>query len=366
MLESEEILAEVSMIKEYEYNQWARTKPLNPRDYENSKPIHSDKLESKCLQPSWYTTKQNNSLTALGTKNPLFSYEDLIRKFSQPKFLKRMGFIDSERDFNPIQVTLPDEEDVKNSQVAECARLEVDQTITPAVSNEEADLELLPPENNYDKTELSHPEPGDGEASESEELLSDDEEYQTEPDILINIPPERIPSSKRSNRQKLSLYKDDNMISSSKTALVEINLNQSVEKDISSKNLVVAKDSDRFKMPLPTVKLTDSLANQRKLGANLSSEQRYSKSKTFHAKTFRKETQKIDFPLKLHYADRKSVKFSQPICLCPKLSKETLNSLQAPTINKYYMKQNYGLNRCQLHNISRNSRSRDKIILKSL
>lgn len=337
------------MIKDYEYNQWSRTRRLNSRDYDGSKPIPLDKIESKSTQPSWDTVRpMNSSLITLGAKNRLFSYEDLASKFSQPKFLKRMGFIDRESDYNPKKFSLDDECNMSTkSEVDEPDERE--QTATK-LKKSTAVADIAAAERLADELE-----------EESEELSSDDEEYHNaaENDAILCIPPERVPSSKRSNRQKLSLYKDD-LVIGSKSTVAKVSELAPEEREF------LKDENDKAAIPLSTVKLVDDLINQ-KTGAKLTSIEPKYRNGSFQSRPIRRDSLKFDIPMKkVHRVEKNFVRFSQPVCLCPKLSQETLNSFYSPTMQKYLSTQTNSFLRCQLHGNIKHSRVRDKIILKSL
>ena len=343
MIDNRELLREVTMIKSYEYNQWARTRGLNEKDYESSKPIPLDKIESKSIQPSWNTVRpMNSSLVNLGAKNRIFSYEDLASKFNQPKFLKRMGFIDNETDYNSRKTTADDE----NEEPAR-PRTDGSNTSVLSTSNSKEPMEIT-----HD-TSIAASEPSEG-VDESEELSSDDEEYHNnqEDDSLLNIPPERVPSSKRSTRQKLALYKDD-LVIGSKSSVKRVSA-LSADKPELLKN-----ENDRTTIAVSTVEFVDDLINKNKGVVE-------SRHNGFQSRPIRRESVKLDIPAKLHRVEKDFVRFSQPVCLCPKLSKETLNSLYSPTMQKYLSNHANGFMRCQLHGNPRHPRIRDKIVLKSL
>ncbi|XP_067931321.1 uncharacterized protein [Watersipora subatra] len=350
MINNPELLREITMIKAYEYNQWSRTRTLNPKDYENCKSLPVEKIESKSTQPSWNTVRpMNASLIHLGAKNRIFSYEDLAAKFSQPKFLKRMGFIDSETDYNPHKYRAEDSSHT-SSTPSECS-VGTATTSSGMTAKSETVARARTPEVVEVKAMASE------EQDDSDELSSDDEEYHNDmkDDTLLSVPPERVPSSKRSNRQRLTIYKDDLVIGSRKVTGKASTL-------IPDEQEYFKKDVDKPPMPLSTVKNMNEVFNQNQ-GVDYQSS---SRNGSFQSRPIRKDSLKLDVPAKIHRVDKSFVPFSQPVCLCPKLSKETLNSFYSPTMQKYLSNKVNGFLKCQLHSNMRHIRTREKVVLKSL
>lgn len=361
MIDSRDLLKEIATVKDYEYNQWARTRSLNEKDYEGSKAIPVDKIESKSTQPTWDTIRpMNTSLVTLGTKNRVFSYEDIVSKFSQPKFLKRLGFIDNESDYNPIKFTLGDDGPEMAFTHQEIDPLvKINNKNTSAISEQKKSIAS----SCEDTTEY------DGEVeeeSESEELSSDDEEYHNERHLHSpsseDLPPERVPSSRRSARQRLAVYNDDCVIGSKsvvgKTTPVTDN----------SKPPSIHGEDERA-MTISTVQIVDDLIHHTDTNGKFTAViPKHKTNGSFHPRFIKKDfSSKFDLQPNQQHKDRKFVRFSQPVCLCPKLSKETLSSFRSPTMQRYLSNHVNGFMRCQLHSTAcRQSRFREKIVLKSL
>jgi len=330
MLKSIHDLEEMTLIKEYEYNQWARTRPLVEKELkeDNSKLYAKDRLESKSVQPSYDTLRSLNPLNS-GTKSRIFTYDDLFAKFSQPKFLKKLGYhIEPENPSNDARAAA-----LKHTESC------------PNITTEQETV-------------------AEDEPAGEENLSSDDEEYhQEQEDEEDTTPPETVPCSTRSKRQQLTIYKDDGVLGSAKTR--DANTFPKIPSLPELSSLVPVEE--RPVIPVATVKVDLTTPPVQRLSprptvpsepvANLNPMARYG----------RRATQK--YQLDYHDAqilptEKKPVKFSQPVCLCPKLSKETLASFYSPSMQKYFS-QNTGLMKCRLHSPDRRA-NREKIILKSL
>ena len=387
MISSAELMKEITMIKDYEYNQWARTRQITEKEYRDSyKALPYDKLESKSTQPSWDTLRpNNNSYATLGAKNRLFGYEDLTAKFSEPKFLKRMGFIDSIADYNPITFTLGSEDgevsDSNKQQGDSKQQVLPEDNSTPAAQTE-AESNSTPEEDIATEDSDADLEIQEDSGDSDDVLSSDDEEYHKE-EIEVamdSLPPERVPSSCRSAKQRLAMYNDDNVIGSKSSFSKTVQPFDIPEPRKSSRPPTTKSEgrlptTDPSKANLATIKLVDGLSHPQKTksgGSKLNEldvlKSPY-KSSSFQPQSIRKDSLKFDLATTSRFAssDKKFVRFSQPVCLCPKLSKETLNSFYSPTMQRYLASHgSSGFMKCRLHSPSRQAQIREKIILKSL
>lgn len=383
MIANIELLSEITTIKNYEYNQWSRTRQITEKEYRDSfKALPFDKLESKSVQPSWDTLRpNNNSYTTLGSKNRLFGYEDLAAKFSHPKFLKRMGFIDSEADYNPITFTLgsEDEEIGDKQPQKENSRVEIAE---PDKTNKTAAEDAVPKD--ALEEEIAEDLADDNDSDELD-LSSDDEEYHRDPEPIESLPPERVPSSCRSAKQRLALYNNDNVIGS-KSSISRTVTSPDIPEPIQNHDIVASTEKrtkaktdpelpSKSKAGLAPVKLVDDLSGPvKRLKSKLNDLQKDTngpnyKASSFHSQSMRKDPFRLEMPPPSKFAstDKKFVRFSQPVCLCPKLSKETLNSFYSPTMQRYLANHgSTGFMKCRLHSPTRQAQIRDKIILKSL
>lgn len=379
-----DVMREITTIKDYEYNQWARTRHITEKEYRDSyKALPFDKLESKSTQPSWDTLRpNNNSYATLGAKNRLFGYENLAAKFSEPKFLKRMGFIDSIADYNPITYTLGSEDDEttgssksadNNNQVPSENReqileqMETNSTDHPKFVDEDEELEI--PEDSAESDDIL--------SSDDEEYHNDDEEVEDQRDVL---PPERVPSSCRSAKQRLAMYNSDNIIGSKSSFSKSIQTFDLPEPKKSSRPPTTRSEGRVAAMETPkthlaSLKLVDGMSHQQKIDTvsaqlnELDALRSPYKSCSFQPQAIRKDSLKFDLSSSARFSssDKKFVRFSQPVCLCPKLSKETLNSFYSPTMQRYLASHgSSGFMKCRLHSPSRQAQIREKIILKSL
>lgn len=354
-LQDHKLLREVTLIKEYEYNQWARTKPFTEKDVSyDGKTIPIERIESRYTQPSWDTLRTLNPSTTLSTKHKIFSYEDLVAKFSQPKFLKRLGYIN---DVSEIASR-------KALTAREAEELDQPQVATPMVGNKKVSGERKADSNGEAEAEVNS---ADGEemredGDEADEvLLSDDEEYTNDMDealvTSVVLRPERIPSSRRSARQTLAIYSNnDRSVIGSRSPCGKVN------EDKPDASVVLDADEAKLKMG-KTTPVVNNVSERRP--ATVSNELEADRLLCMNqAKSIRRmKSYKLNLP---HVADseKKFVPFSQPVCLCPKLSKETLNSFYSSHVMQHYYSMNNGKIRCKLHGSK--SSERDRTILKSL
>lgn len=363
-LQDRDLLKEVTLIKGYEYNQWARTKPLNEkeRNTNSNKTIPLELMESKSTQPTWDTLRGlgMNSTTILGLKNPIFSYDDLASKFASPKFLKRLGFIDDESDYNPIKVHIPSDSEAKAcstpTRYNKRATLISEKQKFNAVEGPPRQPELQHQISHTDNVKQDLEENlSDSIPDVSSELSSDDEEYRTDMDLHR---PERIPSSVRTSRQRLAIYNEETTIGRRSASNRPDSSNQS-SKDLHTSSYISFNNPNETNL-LYTIDTNDVKPQMMPISnLNLHEEDKHYKSQVVKnqlppPKMLKKsKSYKLDIMSSL-YADheKKFVPFSQPVCLCPKLSKETLGSFYSPIMQHYLAVSGKRNMKCKLHNNS--------------
>lgn len=340
MLQDKEVLKEVTLVKDYEYNQWARTKPISERDYNQAnKPLPLDKIESRYTQPSWDTVRAMNSTTTLSTRHRLFSYEDLAAKFNEPKFLKRMGFGNKKVDTN-----------LNGDEASKEKQRDTGQGFPAVKESGDSDAKAT---NDDEDDEIAD--------DISDRLSSDDEEYyRDETDMQPELPPDRVPSSKRSSRQQLAIYKDDGIIGS-KSVINRVNANKDLvpldkSAELQTKEKKKAEIRKKPAVPISTLNMKQETTTN---------DEAPSKQKNAYTSKSVRKSKSYKLDISTSNNPRRFVPFSQPVCLCPKLSKETLASFYSPMMQHYFASAaNNGYVKCKLH--GPNGRDTEKAVLKSL